>query len=251
MVLTMIKTEDLTKVFRDRKRGEIRAVDRINIECGAGKVFGLLGPNGAGKTTALRLLATILKPTSGTASVNGCDLLAEPHRVRSQVGFLSGDTRLYDRLTPREILRYFGRLSGMTRDLLETRTDEIFRMLRMESFGDTRCGRLSGGMKQRVSIARTVIHDPPVLILDEPTAGLDIMARRTVVQFINRCKKGGKCTILSTHVMVEAETLCDEIAILHQGRIKGRGTLEVLLRKTGTDNLEDAFVALVGEETCS
>ncbi len=247
----MIKTVDLTKVFRDKKRGEVRAVDRVNIECEAGKVFGLLGPNGAGKTTALRLLATILKPTSGTASVNGCDLVAEPHRVRSQVGFLSGDTRLYDRLTPREVLHYFGRLSGISRELLETRTGEIFRMLGMESYGDTRCGRLSSGMKQRVSIARTVIHDPPVLILDEPTAGLDIMARRTVVQFINGCKEEGKCTILSTHVMGEAESLCDEIAILHQGRIKGHGTLETLLRETGTDDLEDAFVALVGEETRS
>jgi sodium transport system ATP-binding protein len=226
----------------------VRAVDRLNIECREGRVFGLLGPNGAGKTTTLRLLSTILKPTSGTAEVNGRSLTAQPEKVRSQVGFLSGDTKLYDRLTPREVFYYFGRLSGMSDDRIASRADEVFRMLRMQDYADTRCGKLSSGMKQKVSIARTIVHDPPVLILDEPTAGLDITATRTVVQFIGRCREAGKCTVLSTHIMTEAEKICDDIAVIHEGRIKGLGTLEELLTETGAGDLEEAFVRIVGEE---
>lgn len=244
----MIKTHDLTKLFRNRKPGAVRAVDGLNIECKRGRVFGLLGPNGAGKTTTLRLLSTILAPTSGTATINGCDLVQEPEKVRSQVGFLSGDTRLYDRLTPREILYYFGRLSGMTEKTMESRTAEVFGMLGIEDCAEVRCSKLSGGMKQRVSIARTIIHDPPVMILDEPTAGLDIMATRIVVQFIENCRLAGKCTVFSTHVMSEAEKLCDDIAIMHEGKIRGLGTLEELLKQTSTDGLENAFIAIVGEE---
>lgn len=245
----MIKTVSLTKVFRDRKRGEVRAVDGLSIECKEGRVFGLLGPNGAGKTTTLRLLSTILKPTSGTAEVNGCDITREPERVRSQVGFLSGDTKLYDRLTPREILYYFGRLSGMADGAIASRVEDVFRMFHMEEYAETRCGKLSGGMKQKVSIARTIVHDPPVMVMDEPTAGLDIMATRTVVQFIKRCKEAGKCTVLSTHIMTEAERLCDDIAIIHEGRIKGTGTLEELLNETSADDLEEAFITIVGEDS--
>jgi len=244
----MIKAVNLTKVFRDRRRGEVRAVDGLDLECREGRVFGLLGPNGAGKTTTLRLLSTILKPTAGTAEVNGYDLATQPEKVRSQVGFLSGDTRLYDRLTPREIFYYFGRLSGMGDDLIGSRTEEVFDMLRMGKYADTRCGRLSSGMKQKVSIARTIVHDPPVMIMDEPTAGLDIMATRTVVQFIRECRDAGKCTVLSTHIMTEAEKLCDDIAVIDEGRIKGSGTLDGLLKKTGAQDLEDAFIKIVGEE---
>ena len=243
----MIKTHSLTKLFRDRRRGVVRAVDGLDIECKAGRVFGLLGPNGAGKTTTLRVLATILAPTSGTATINGCDLVREPGKVRSQVGFLSGDTRLYDRLTPKEILYYFGRLSGMSEKAIESRTAEVFSMLEMEDYAGVRCGKLSGGMKQRVSIARTIIHDPPVMILDEPTAGLDIIATRIVVKFIENCRFAGKCTVFSTHIMSEAEKLCDDIAIIDQGKIKGSGTLEDLLKQTGTNELEDAFIAIVDE----
>lgn len=243
----MIKTHGLTKLFSDRRRGVVRAIDGLDIECKAGRVFGLLGPNGAGKTTTLRVLATILKPTSGTATINGCDLVREPEKVRSQIGFLSGDTRLYERLTPREMLYYFGRLSGMSEKAIESRTAEVFSMLEMEDYARVRCGNLSGGMKQRVSIARTIIHDPPVMILDEPTAGLDIMARRIVVRFIENCRLAGKCTVFSTHVMSEAEKLCDDIAIIDKGKIRGSGTPEGLLKQTGTDELEDAFIAIVGE----
>jgi sodium transport system ATP-binding protein len=243
----MIRTVNLTKVFRDRKRGGVRAVDGLNIECREGRVFGLLGPNGAGKTTTLRLLSTILKPTTGTALVNGCDLVMQPEKVRFQVGFLSGDTKLYDRLTPREIFFYFGRLSGMSDERIGSRAEEVFGMLDITRYADTRCGRLSGGMKQKVSIARTIVHDPPVMILDEPTAGLDIMATRTVVQFIRRCREAGKCTILSTHIMTEAEKLCDDIGVIHEGKVKGLGTLEELLSKTGARDLEDAFIKIVGE----
>lgn len=243
----MVKTHNLTKLFRDRRRGVVRAVDGLDIECEAGRVFGLLGPNGAGKTTTLRVLATILSPTSGTATINGRDLAREPEKVRTQVGFLSGDTKLYDRLTPKEMLYYFGRLNGMSEKAIQSRTAEVFSMLEMEDYAGVRCGKLSGGMKQRVSIARTIIHDPRVLILDEPTAGLDIMATRTVVKFIEKCRLEGKCTVFSTHVMSEAEKLCDDIAIIHRGKIKGFGTLEDLLKQTGADELEDAFIAIVGE----
>jgi len=244
----MIETHNLTKLFRDRRRGVVRAVDGLSIECKPGRVFGLLGPNGAGKTTILRLLSTILAPTAGTATIDGCDLVREPEKVRSRVGFLSGDTRLYDRLTPREMLHYFGRLNGTSEKRIQSRTAEVFSMLEMEGFSDVRCGKLSGGMKQRVSIARTIIHDPPVMILDEPTAGLDIMATRIVVQFIRNCRLAGKCTVFSTHVMSEAEKLCDDIAIIDEGKIRGSGTLEDLLKETGTDELENAFIAIVRDE---
>jgi sodium transport system ATP-binding protein len=244
----MIKASNLTKVFKDRKRGKVRAVNGLNFECQAGRVFGLLGPNGAGKTTTLRLLSTILAPTEGTATINGFDLVRQPEKVRSQVGFLSGDTKLYDRLTPREILLYFGRLNGMNDEKIHSRASEIFAMLNMADYADVRCGKLSSGMKQKVSIARTIVHDPPVMVLDEPTAGLDIMATRTVVQFIKRCKEAGKCTVLSTHIMSEAEKLCDDIGIIHRGKLMACGTLANLLKETRTSELEDAFIAVIGEE---
>jgi sodium transport system ATP-binding protein len=146
------------------------------------------------------------------------------------------------------MLYYFGRLSGMSDSAIASRAEQVFGMLLMEEYADTRCGKLSGGMKQKVSIARTIVHDPPVMIMDEPTAGLDIMATRTVVRFIRQCKEDGKCTVLSTHIMTEAERLCDDIAIIHEGRIKGLGTLEELLSETSTNDLEEAFVKVVGED---
>ena len=241
----MIEARLLTKVFRDKKRGEIRAVDGVNFSCRPGQVFGLLGVNGAGKTTCLRILGTILQPTSGTASVGGFDVMREPERVRANIGFLSTATALYGRLTALETVEYFGRLHGLAASDLRHRIDGIFTTLGMNEFRHRRCEQLSSGMKQKVSIARTLVHDPPVMIFDEPTHGLDVLTSRTVVDFIRDCRARGKTVVFSTHVMREAEKLCDMIAIIHNGRILAEGTLGQLRERTGAQDLDDVFVRLV------
>ncbi|MFQ5664564.1 MAG: ATP-binding cassette domain-containing protein, partial [Terriglobia bacterium] len=207
----MIEAHELTKIFRDRKRGAIRAVDHISFCCQPGQIYGLLGANGAGKTTTLRILATILQPTDGTAQVAGFDINRQPEKVRANVGFLSTATALYARLSARETVEYFGRLNGLNRAALRRRIEELFAMLEIGEFADRRCDKLSTGMKQKVSIARTLVHDPPVMIFDEPTVGLDVMTARTIVGFIRDCRAHGKTVIFSTHVMSEAEKLCDTI----------------------------------------
>lgn len=243
--LSMIETHELTKIFRDRKRGEARAVDGVNLRCAPGQIYGLLGANGAGKTTTLRLLATLLKPSSGTASIAGCDAVREPEKVRARIGFLSTGTALYGRLTARETAEYFGRLYGVAENVLQNRIQEIFSKLDMQDFTDRRCDKLSTGMKQKVSIARTLIHDPPVMIFDEPTLGLDVMTARTIVQFIRECRQLGKTVIVSTHVMSEAEKLCDRIGIIDRGRLLVDGTLAELRTRFGLSDLEDIFVKAV------
>lgn len=243
----MIEAKELSKDFKDKKRGVVRAADHVSFVCKAGEVFGLLGPNGAGKTTTLRLLSTALRPTSGTAAINGFDVVEQPQEVRSQIGFLSGNTGLYGRLTGREVITYFGKLYGMDKKKINERCTELFAMLEMKDFADTRTDKLSTGMKQKVSIARSVIHDPPVMVFDEPTTGLDVMSSRTIVDFIRRCRDDGKCVIFSTHIMSEAMRLCDRIAIIHRGRIYWEGKIPAVLEQTGMDNLEDAFIKIVGE----
>lgn len=243
----MIKADNLCKIFKDKKRGELRAVDGVSFECKSGEVFGLLGPNGAGKTTTLRMLSTALKPSSGTALIDGLDVVQEPQRARKRIGFLSGNTGLYGRLTAREMVTYFGRLYGMQKDAIDERINKIFTMLDMLDFADDRNEKLSSGMKQKVSIARSVVHDPPVMVFDEPTTGLDVMSSRTIVGFINQCRDDGKCVIFSTHIMSEAARLCSRIAIIHNGRIYADGTVQDILNKSGCDNLEDAFIKIIGE----
>lgn len=244
--IVMIEAKGLTKIFKDKKRGKVRAVDNISFNCKEGEVFGLLGPNGAGKTTTLRMLSTAIKPSSGTAVIEGADVVEEPQRVRQIIGFLSGNTGLYGRLTAREMVAYFGRLYGMNKDQIKSRTEKIFDLLDMNEFADSRNEKLSTGMKQKVSIARSVLHDPPVMVFDEPTSGLDVMSSRTIVQFIRQCRDEGKCVIFSTHIMSEAMRLCDRIAIIHKGEIYFEGTVSEILRQTGQDNLEDAFIKIVG-----
>ena len=241
----MIEARRLTKVFQDKKRGEIRAVDAVSFQCQPGQIFGLLGVNGAGKTTCLRVLGTILQPSSGTASVGGFDVSREPDRVRAHIGFLSTATALYGRLTAQEMVAYFGRLHGLAGQLLRQRIDSIFTTFDMNEFRHRRCDQLSSGMKQKVSIARTLVHDPPVMIFDEPTHDLDVLTARTVVNFIRDCRARGKTVIFSTHVMREAEKLCDTIAIIHQGRILAEGTLAQLRERTRAYDLEDVFVGVV------
>jgi sodium transport system ATP-binding protein len=243
----MIEARALSKVFRDRKRGPIRAVDAVNFRCEPGRIFGLLGVNGAGKTTCLRMLATILGPTSGTASVNGFDIVTAPEKVRASIGFLSTATALYGRLTAFEVVQYFGRLHGMAESALRPRIDELFQALSMNEFRDRRCDKLSTGMKQKTSIARTLVHDPPVMIFDEPTLGLDVLTARTVLGFIRECGQRGKTVIFSTHVMSEVEKLCDSIAIIHGGRVLADGALAQLRERTGHERLEDIFIKVVEE----
>ncbi len=241
----MIEAERLSKVFQDKKRGEVRAVSDVSFRCNPGEIYGLLGANGAGKTTTLRMLATILEPTEGTALVAGFDILKEPAKVRANVGFLSTATALYGRLTAQEMVEYFARLYGLDETTIGRRINDLFTRLEMNDYRDRRCDKLSTGMKQKVSIARTLVHDPPVMIFDEPTVGLDVMAARTIVQFIRECRANGKTVIFSTHVMSEVEKLCDRIGIIHGGQLLAEGTLADLRQKYGMQDLEDIFVNIV------
>jgi sodium transport system ATP-binding protein len=247
----MIEARLLTKVFHDRRRGEIRGADSVSFNVAPGQIYGLLGANGAGKTTTLRMLATLLTPTSGTALVAGHDVAREPGLVRSSVGFLAASTALYARLTAREMITYFGRLNGMGDAPLRGRVAALADELDMNDFLDRRCDTLSTGMKQKTSIARTIVHDPQVMIFDEPTLGLDVMTARTIVRFVRECRARGKTVVYSTHVMSEAEKLCDTIGVIHGGSLRAEGTLAQLLERSGKPDLEECFVSIVapGEGT--
>ena len=242
----MIEARGLSKRFQDKKRGEIRAVENVSFTCQPGKIYGLLGANGAGKTTTLRMLATILEPTDGTAVVCGHDVVEEPEKVRANVGFLSTATALYPRLTAQELVEYFGRLNGLDEPTLKKRVDDIFNRLDMNGFRDRRCDKLSTGMKQKTSIARTLVHDPPVMIFDEPTTGLDVMTARTIITFISDCRDRGKAIIFSTHIMSEVDRLCDRIGIIHDGKLLADGTVPELRAKYAEHNLEEIIVKVVG-----
>ena len=240
----IVSARGLTKVYKGAKGTRTLAAEAVTFGCAAGEVFGLLGPNGAGKTTTLRMLSTVITPTSGTAVIAGHDVVKQPGLVRASIGFLSGNTGLYPRLTPREVLRYFGRLYRMEDAAIVRRTDELAALLGMGDFLDKRCDALSSGMKQKVNVARTVLHDPPVLILDEPTVGLDILTSRTIVEFVKSCRREGKCVIFSTHIMGEVSRLCDRLAIVHKGHVQYLGTLDELRARAG-DDLEQAFITVL------
>jgi sodium transport system ATP-binding protein len=223
----------------------VRAVDGVDFECFRGEIFGLLGANGAGKTTTLRILATVLRPDGGTASVMGHDVLREPDLVRRGLGFHSASTALYPRLTAKETLEFFARIGGIPRERMRSRVDEMIDRFGIGAYAGTRVEALSQGMKQKVSIARTVVHDPPVLIFDEPTVGLDVLNALDMRKLVSELRSEGKCILFSTHVMSEAEKLCDRIAIVHRGRIHATGTLAELREATGLHYLEDVFVRVV------
>ncbi|MST94446.1 MAG: ATP-binding cassette domain-containing protein [Pedosphaera sp.] len=244
----MIEARRLTKTFRDKQRGEIRATDNLSFRVAPGQIYGLLGANGAGKTTTLRLLATLLKPTSGTATVAGFDIATAPEKDRANVGFLAASTALYGRLTAREMIAYFGRLNGLAEAEIRARTKRLSEEFDMHGFLDRRCDVFSTGMKQKTSIARMLIHDPAVMIFDEPTLGLDVMAARAIVRFVRECKGRGKTVIYSTHVMSEVEKLCDTIGIIHGGRLLAEGTLAELRVRYGEADMEEIFVKAVGGE---
>jgi sodium transport system ATP-binding protein len=244
----MIEAHALTKTFKDKKRGVITAVENVSFTCRPGQIYGLLGANGAGKTTTLRLLATLLKPSSGSASIAGYDVGTSPEKVRANVGFLAASTALYGRLTAREMIAYFGRLNGMEDPAIRARIDVLANELDMHEFLDRRCDKFSTGMKQKTSIARTLIHDPAVMVFDEPTLGLDVMTARAIVRFVRDCRNRGKTVIYSTHVMSEVEKLCDTVGIIHNGRLVAEGSLGQLQQKFGEQEMEEIFVKAVGGE---
>jgi sodium transport system ATP-binding protein len=241
----MIQVQNLTKSFRDLRRGQVVAVDHISFEAHPGEVFGLLGPNGAGKTTTMRILCTVLKPTEGIAKIAGYDVVSQAGLVRRHIGFLSANTAIYDRMSAWELVEYFGRLYGMEGEQLRARMEEIFSTLQMNLFRDVLGAKMSTGMRQKVSIARAIVHDPPVLIFDEPTAGLDILVARAVMQSIEHLRDIGKCILFSTHIMREVEKLCDRVAIMGRGHIQACGTLDELRDGHGQKDLEELFFSLV------
>lgn len=243
----MIHVDQLTKAYQDLRRGVFVALDRISFDVQPGQIYGLLGPNGAGKTTALRILSTMLQPTSGSASVAGCDVLTQPALVRRQIGFVSANTAVYDRMTAWEMVEYFGRLYGIDSTKLRDRMETIFERLQMNEIRNLLGAKMSTGMKQKVSIARAIVHDPPVLIFDEATAGLDVLVARALLNTILELRDQGKCIIFSTHIMREVERLCDRIAILHRGHILAEGTLDELSGTHDEADLEELFFQLITE----
>ena len=244
----MIVAHQLTKTFKDKKRGVITAVADVSFTCQPGRIYGLLGANGAGKTTTLRMLATLLKPATGAITVAGYDAATAPEQVRANVGFLAASTALYGRLTAREMIAYFGQLNGMSAEAIRTRIKQRADELDMHEFLDRRCEKFSTGMKQKTSIARTLVHDPAVMIFDEPTLGLDVMTARSIVKFVRECRNRGKTVIYSTHVMSEVEKLCDTIGIIHGGRLIAEGSLADLQARFAERDMEEIFVKAVGGE---
>jgi sodium transport system ATP-binding protein len=239
----VITTQRISKHFK-----KVVAVDDVSFSCRDGEVFGLLGPNGAGKTTLLRLLAGLLEPTDGTATVDGFDARAQGQHVRARVGLLIEDAGLYERFTPREHLRFCGRLHGLEGADLEARIDFVLRILEMEPFADRRAEGFSRGMRRRTVLGQALIHDPSNVILDEPTAGLDVMSTRNVRALVERFRAEGRCVVLSTHLMSEAQRLCDRVAIIHKGRLLAVDPPQALITRLAVEDLEDAFVNLVGED---
>lgn len=240
----MIWVESLTRAFPS-KEGPILAVDSVSFAAPAGQVFGLLGVNGAGKTTLMRMLSTMLKPTTGEAEVNGLNVVARAQEVRRSIGFLSGATALYGRLTARECLEYFGGLYGLSGRSLKSRVDDLIAQWSISSYADRLCDKLSTGQTQRVSLARAIVHDPPVLFFDEPTSGLDVITSQTVMEFIESSRLAGKTVVYSTHIMSEAERLCDNVVVIHHGRKVWEGAPAEAMAATSTDRLEKAFLSLV------
>ncbi len=252
----MIEVKNLDKVFAlSRKQqnelgvksNNIKVLDSISFTCKPNRIFSLLGPNGAGKTTALRIISTILSPSRGSASICGFDVVAESTEVRKRIGFLTGSTGLYERLTPDELVTYFGRLNGVDKKVLTQRKDFLFDLLGINEFAKKRIAKLSTGMKQKVSIARTIIHDPDVIVFDEPTSGLDVITAENIIKLINDCKEQGKTVIFSSHVMSEVDLLCDDLAIIHKGKIIYQDTMENFRLNMKTENITMEFIRLVTE----
>jgi sodium transport system ATP-binding protein len=229
----------------EKSFGARRAVDGLTLQVAAGEIYGLLGPNGAGKTTALRMIAGLLVPTGGSVRVMGLDVAQQTDAAKARLGFLTGSTGLYARLTAREVLIFFGRVQGLNNQTLQRRIGEVAGQLAIEPLLDRRCEGLSTGEKQRVSVARAVLHDPPVLVLDEPTNGLDVLASRFLRELVQSERNRGKAVIFSTHYLAEAELLCDRIGLMYRGRLLREGAPAQMRADTGASSLEEAFLSLV------
>lgn len=258
----MIKVNELCKQFTktvedkaNRKRKikfktkeeDFFAVNHVSFEAKPGEIYGILGPNGAGKTTLLRMLGGILTPTSGSIEVAGYDYALNREAAKKKIGYLSGNTKLYGRLSPRELFKIFGELYEMKPDEIARAIDQVIKVMNMEEFIDNRIEHLSTGQTQRTSIARCLIHSPEIYIFDEPTLGLDVISSLDIIEFMKREKQANKTVLYSTHYMEEAESLCDQIIMLHKGRVIAQGSPEELKRQTSCDNLRDGFIRLANE----
>jgi sodium transport system ATP-binding protein len=252
----MIVVQNLRKEFeltrQQRKENATKnpiavAVDDVSFTCQPGRVFSLLGPNGAGKTTTLRMISTIFKPTSGQIHIAGIDAVAHPAEARRKMGFLTGSTGLYARLTPNELIRYFADLYSIPKEEFEARKARLYDLLHMHDFQNKRIGKLSTGMKQKVSICRTMIHDPEVVVFDEPTSGLDVITAENIIELIRNCRNEGKTVIFSSHIMSEVDLLCDDLAIIHKGKMLYSGTMETFRNQMQAPNLTSEFIRIVHE----
>jgi len=254
----MIRVENLWKTFplsKEQKKtmkeqypdGRIPAVAGISFNCQPGRIFTLLGPNGAGKTTTLRMIATLLKPTQGSIKIAGFDTVQNPQEIQKRLGFLTGSTKLYDRLTVNELIKYYADLHNMDKKIFRNRKEALFSLLDMHSFSTWRIGKLSTGMKQKVSIVRTIIHDPDVIVFDEPTVGLDVITAKNIIQLIRQCKDEGKTVLFSTHIMGEVSLLSDDMAIIHRGKICFQGTYSEFQSQMKTESIEEEFIHLLEE----
>jgi sodium transport system ATP-binding protein len=253
----MIQISHLSKSFtlnRQQKKelgtnqSSVLAVDDISFECLPGRVHALLGPNGAGKTTTLRMLSTIFKPTKGAIIIDNIDAVKNPQEARKHIGFLTGSAGLYARLTPNELIAYFGELYGVSKNDIEMRKKKLYDLLDMHDFQNKRIGKLSTGMKQKVSICRTMIHDPQVVIFDEPTSGLDVITAENIIQLIRDCKNQGKTVIFSSHIMGEVDLLCDDITIIHKGKVLFNDTMEAFRAQQQAPNLTAEFIRIVHDQ---
>jgi sodium transport system ATP-binding protein len=240
----MIEVDRLEKHFG--KRHEVKAVAGATFRAEDGAITGLLGPNGAGKTTLLRMLATLVAPDGGSATVDGLDVVRDRYAVRRRIGVLSDARGLYARLTARENVRYYGRLHGLGGEGLDARIEILLEQFGLTALGDRRAHGFSQGERMKVAIARALVHDPATILLDEPTNGLDIMSIRSMRELLRGLRQSGKCILFSTHVMQEVAALCDKVVILGHGRVVASGSGAELMRRTGGTSLEDAFVSLLG-----
>jgi sodium transport system ATP-binding protein len=250
----MIEVSNLVKDFELTRQQQkelntkdkiARAVDSISFTCQPGRVFSLLGPNGAGKTTTMRMLSTIFKPTSGSIRIAGVDAIRNPQEARKRIGFLTGSTGLYARLTPDELINYFADLYKVPKEIREERKEHLYNLLGMHEFRGKRIGKLSTGMKQKVSICRTMIHDPEVVVFDEPTSGLDVITAENIIKLIRDCRDQGKTVIFSSHIMSEVDLLCDDMAIIHKGKLLFSGTMDQFRTDMQADNLTAEFIRIV------
>ncbi len=242
----MIEVKNVHKIYPASKGGEeVHAVNNVSFRCEPGRVFALLGPNGSGKTTLLRMISTLMKPLKGEIKVAGMDISSDGAAVRSQIGFLTGSAGLHEKLSARETLNYFGKLHGLGRDLLELRIEELVERFELGEFLDRPTGKLSMGQKQRVMLARTLVHDPEVVVFDEATTGLDVLAAKSLMDIIRSCREDGKTVLFSTHIMGEVSMLADDVLILHKGRQIFEGTMDDFRAGQQSASIEDEFVRLL------